>query len=339
VVDRSCCQSAAGIHLYQRTGHGFHLFCCSWPFWKSYHRRAGLDIPINHGIYVSWTHHGVPWIASSSTMCNFVYHFSSHSIAHNLIFTAHSLSPTFPNFLFSLQQMEPMPSHMRNPYSHMNHEAHLERALAFKIAANASCPSTVGLPNVCLDESYCGRLMSTISVLKEYDVTDQEISDDKSQVTGESTLSFDIEHDHFNHYQVVLHLGQVRQYKSLCTLRVLLPKEQSCARTVITCPLLSNSRNPPGAMAPPMHEQQKSTLRNISSGSDRAWCLQALLQHKARGDYIVAQLYKANVQIAKRFMAVRGFAWNPWPFISNLKFSAVEQAWKLAIDAQHCQQA
>jgi len=42
--------------------------------------------------------------------------------------------------------MEPMPSQVTNHYSQKNQEAHLERALAFKKAANRHFPPNVGLP-------------------------------------------------------------------------------------------------------------------------------------------------------------------------------------------------
>jgi len=90
---------------------------------------------------------GVPRIASSSTMCNVLLHFSRYSSALNLIFTAYTFSSIFPTFLSSLSQMEPMPCQVRNHYSQKNQEAHLERALAFKKGANLRCPSNVCLPS------------------------------------------------------------------------------------------------------------------------------------------------------------------------------------------------
>ena len=46
------------------------------------------------------------------------------------------------------------------------------------------------------------------------DETDQEIHDDDSEHTGESTISSNIEEDDLNHQQQVHHLGQVRRDKS-----------------------------------------------------------------------------------------------------------------------------
>jgi len=82
--------------------------------------------------------------------------------------------------------------------------------------------------------------------------SDQEISDDENEDTGESTFSSDIEQDDLDHQQEVLYLGQACRDKSLRTARVPLPKTWSCADTLIARPLLSNSRNPPATMAPPL---------------------------------------------------------------------------------------
>jgi len=50
--------------------------------------------------------------------------------------------------------------------------------------------------------------------------TDQEISDDDSKGTAESTLSFDIKEDDLDNQQEVIPLGQARRDKSLRTTRV-----------------------------------------------------------------------------------------------------------------------
>ena len=88
---------------------------------------------------------GAPHIASSSTMLNLVQHFFQYSIPLNHILTIYTLSPTFPNFQSWFQQIEPMPSHVRNYYSQKNQESHLERALVltFKKPANLHCPSNI----------------------------------------------------------------------------------------------------------------------------------------------------------------------------------------------------
>jgi len=79
-------------------------------------------------------------------MCKFLHHLSRYCIALHFIFPAFTLSPTFSNFRSSLQQMEPMPSQVRNHYSQKNQEAHLERVLTFRKAANLHCPSKDRLP-------------------------------------------------------------------------------------------------------------------------------------------------------------------------------------------------
>ena len=124
--------------------------------------------------------------------------------------------------------------------------------------------------------------------MKQDDDTDPDICDGENQGesedTGECTLSSDIEQDDLDHEQEVLLLGQACRDKSLQTTRVPLPKQRSCANTVIARPLLPNSWKPPGSMAPPLLKRQKSALLNKSSESDRAPSAQALLQPMSSGD-------------------------------------------------------
>jgi hypothetical protein len=186
------------------------------------------------------------------------------------------------------------------------------------------------------------------------DDTDQDIGDDESEGesedTGETTLSSDIEEDDLDHQQQVLLLGQARRDKSSRTTRVPLPKKRSRADTVIARPLLPNPRKPPGSMAPPLLKRQKSALLNKSSESDRAPSAQALpqpkssgdqnaLQPKASADQNVPQHQKATFEVAKRFMEAIVFTKTPWPILSDDKYSMVEEAWKLAIEAQDRQRA
>jgi hypothetical protein len=186
------------------------------------------------------------------------------------------------------------------------------------------------------------------------DDTDQDIGDDESEGesedTWETTLSSDIEEDDLDHQQQVLLLGQARRDKSLRTTRVPLPKKRSRADTVIARPLLPNPRKPPGSMAPPLLKRQKSALLNKSSESDRATSAQALpqpkssgdqnaLQPKASADQNVPQHQKATFEVAKRFMEAIVFTKTPWPILSDDKYSMVEEAWKLAIEAQDRQRA
>ena len=183
------------------------------------------------------------------------------------------------------------------------------------------------------------------------DDTDQDIGDDASEDAGESTLSSDIEEDDLDHQQEVLHLGQARRDKSLRTTRVPLPKKRSRADTVIARPPLPNSRNLPAAMAPPLLKRQKSALLNKFSESDRATSGRALVlpnkssgdqnipQPKASSDQNVPQHQKATFEVAKRFMEAIVFTKTPWPILSDEKYSMVEEAWKLAIEAQDRQRA
>jgi len=187
--------------------------------------------------------------------------------------------------------------------------------------------------------------------MNQDDETDQEIGEDDSDDTGESTLSSDIEEDDLDHQPEVLHLGQARQDKSLRTTRVPLPKKQSHADTVIARPPLPNSRNLPAAMAPPLLKRQKSALFNKSSESDRAPSARALVlpnkssgdqnspQPKASSDQNVPQHQKATFDVVKRFMEAIVFKKTPWPILSDDKYSMVEEAWKLAIEAQDRQRA
>jgi len=187
--------------------------------------------------------------------------------------------------------------------------------------------------------------------MNQDDETDQEIGDDESEDTGESTLSSDIEEDDLDHQQEVLHLGQARRDKSLRTTRVPLPKKRSRADTVIARPPLPNSRNLPAAMAPPLLKRQKSALLNKFSESDRATSGRALVlpnkssgdqnipQPKASSEQNVPQHQKATFEVAKRFMEAIVFTKTPWPILSDDKYSMVEEAWKLAIEAQNCQRA
>jgi len=190
--------------------------------------------------------------------------------------------------------------------------------------------------------------------LKQGDDTDQDIGDGKSEGksedTEESTLSSDIEEDDLDHQQEVLLLSQARRDKSLRTTRVPLPKKRSCADTVIARPLLPNSRKPPGSIAPPLLKRLKSALLNKSSESDRAPSAQVLPQPKSSGnqhapqpkasaDRNVPQHQKATFEVAKRFMEAIVFTKTPWPILSDDKYSMVEEAWKLAIEAQDRQRA
>ena len=187
--------------------------------------------------------------------------------------------------------------------------------------------------------------------MNQDDKTDQEIADDDSEDTGESTISSDIEEDNLDHPQKFLHLCQARWDKSLRTIRVPLPKKWISADTVIAGPLLQNSRNLPAAMAPPLRKHQKSSLLNKISESDSAPAARALVpsnkssggqncpQPKASIDHNVRQHQKATFEVAKKFIQAIVLMNTPGPILSDVKYSMVEEAWKLAIEAQDHQQA
>jgi len=104
-------------------------------------------------------------------------------------------------------------------------------------------------------------------------------------------------------------------------------------------------------MAPSLLKRQKLSLLNILSKSDHApsaWAL--VLPNKSRGDQNipqpkassnqnVPQHQKATFEVVKRFKEAIVFSKTPWPILSDDKYSMVEEAWKLAIEAQHGQRA
>ena len=170
-------------------GHsGIHPLRCTWQHSQLRHQTAVPNIDMNHRSHLSWTEQGAPGIVSSPLMGNLLHHFSRHSIALNLIFTTNRLSPTFPNFLSSLQQMEPTPSKARNPCSPKNLEEHLERSLALKKTAIYHSRSNICLPITWLCPLYCGWLMSGISSVKQDDNTNQEMGHNQSEDIRESTF-------------------------------------------------------------------------------------------------------------------------------------------------------
>jgi len=126
--------------------------------------------------------------------------------------------------------------------------------------------------------------MFTIPLMKQYDNNNQEIGDAQSWETERSTISSNIAEDDCDRHLKELLLGQVRWNKSLSTIIVPLPKKWSHTDTVIACPLLPNSRNPPRAMAPPLLKCHKSTLLNKLSKSDHAPSAKMLLLPKSSGD-------------------------------------------------------
>jgi len=103
-------------------------------------------------------------------------------------------------------------------------------------------------------------------------------------------------------------------------------------------------------MASPLLKCQKSTLFNILSESDCAPSTQArplrtssghqnVPQLKASADQNVPQHQKTTFEVMKWFMEAIIFMKTSWPLLSDDQYSIVEEAWKLAIKAQHCQPA
>jgi len=178
--------------------------------------------------------------------------------------------------------------------------------------------------------------------------TDREISENKSENPGESTLSSDIEEDDLDNQPEFQQLDQERCDKTIQTTRIPLPKKRSRADTVIARTSLPNLRHPARAIAPPLLKREKSTI-NISRESDvvpaQALPLpktggdQNIPRPKAGGDHNVPQHQKATFQVAKQWVEAIVFTKTPWPIISDKKYSMVDEAWKLAIEAQDRQRA
>jgi len=177
--------------------------------------------------------------------------------------------------------------------------------------------------------------------------TDRDISENESEDLGESPVSCDIEEDDLDDQQEVLHQDQARRDKTIRNTRVPPPKKLSRADTVIARTSIPNLRHPAGAMAPPLLKRQKSTI-NISRESE---IVQALPIPKAGGDHNMPQQkpgggdhnvprhHKAMFEVAKRFMEAIVFTKTPCPIISDEKYSMVDQAWQLTIEAQDRQRA
>jgi hypothetical protein len=103
-------------------------------------------------------------------------------------------------------------------------------------------------------------------------------------------------------------------------------------------------------MAPPLLKCQKSALLNKLSESDGTPSAQAPpppksseiqnpLQPKASADQNVPQHQKATFEIATWLMKAIVFPKTPWPVSSDDKYSMVEEACTLAIEAQDQQWA
>jgi len=185
-----------------------------------------------------------------------------------------------------------------------------------------------------------------ILMKQDEDDTDREITNDECEDSVESTLWSDFEEEDLDIGQKVLHQDQARRDKTIRTTRVLLRKTQSHADTVIARTPLPNLLHPVRAIAPPLRKGHKSAI-NISCESD---VVQVLLLPKASGDHNVPQpkisgnhnipqYQKATFEVVKRFMEAIVFTKTPWRIISDGNYSMVDEAWKLAIEAQHRQWA
>jgi hypothetical protein len=104
------------------------------------------------------------------------------------------------------------------------------------------------------------NVRAIILMKQDDDDTNREISENKSEDLGKSTLSSNIEEDDLDNQQEVLHPDQAHRDKTIRTTRVPPPKKRSCADTVIARTSLPNLRHPAGAMAPPLLKHQKSTI-------------------------------------------------------------------------------
>jgi len=156
-------------------------------------------------------------------------------------------------------------------------------------------------------------IVRAIILMKQDDnATNRESRENEREDFGESTLSSDIEEDHLDNQQEVLHLDQACHDETIRTTTVPPPKKRSLSDTVIACTSLPNLRHPAGAMAPPLLKREKLTII-ISRESDivqplplrKAGADQNVPQPKpGGGDHNVPQHRKATIEVAKRFMEV-----------------------------------
>jgi hypothetical protein len=200
-------------------------------------------------------------------------------------------------------------------------------------------PSRIGLE--------IANVLGLILMNRDDNNTDRESSENAGEDLGEYTLSSNIEEDNLDNQHEVILLDQVRRDKTIRTTTVPLPKKRSHADNGIACTSLPNLRHPAGAMALPLLNHQMSTI-NISCKSDtdqaplhpQAGADQNVPQQKpGRGEYNSPQHQMATFEVARRFMEAIVFTKTPWTNISDEKYSMVDEAWQLAIQAQDCQRA
>jgi len=191
------------------------------------------------------------------------------------------------------------------------------------------------------------NVQSMILMKQDDNDTNREISENANEDLWESTLSSNIQEDNLDHQQEVLHRDLARRDKTIRTTRVPPPTKRSYADTVIARTSLPNLEHPARAMVPPLLKRQKSSI-NISRESDIVQALPLpkaggnhnMPQHKpGGGDHNVPQHQKATFEVAKWFMEAIVCTKTAWPIISDEKYSMVDEAWQLAIEAQDCQRA
>jgi hypothetical protein len=140
-----------------------------------------------------------------------------------------------------------------------------------------------------------------------------------------------------------LHLDQGRRDKLIGTARVLLPKKRNRADTVNAHTTLPNLEYPAGVMAPPFLESHKSTFKILRESDivpahvfplPKAGGDHSVSQPRAGGGHNVPQHDKVTFKVAKQFMEAITFTKTPLLTISDEKYSMVDKARQLAIEAQ-----
>jgi len=215
-------------------------------------------------------------------------------------------------------------------------------------------------PIVIADEMFELRSQPAIRVLDIADVstailmnqddddTDRDLGKNASEDPGELTVLSDIEEDDSDTQQEILHPDQVPHDKTIQTTIVPLLKIRSHAETVIAHTSLSNLRHPARAIAPPLLKCKESTIDILHESAivptqalplPKAGGDQYVPQPNAHEDHNIPQHQKATFEVSKWFVEAIAFTKTPWPIISNVKYSTVDKAWILVIEAQDCQQA
>jgi len=175
-----------------------------------------------------------------------------------------------------------------------------------------------------------------ICMKQDDDDTNREISNDNSEVPGESTLSSDIKEDDLDNQQEILHQEQARYDKTLPMTTVPLPKKRNRADTVIACTSLPNLCHAARAIAPPLLKRQKSTIEIFRMSEivpsqalplPKADGDRSVPQPEAGGDHNVPQHPYATFEVVKRFVEAIIFTKTPWPIISDEMYWIVDEAW------------